>query len=50
MVTHSMEDVAELAEQVIALDRGRTVASGTPEQVLPALLDAGEVGDHGSSR
>ena len=50
MVTHSMEDVAELAEQVIALDRGRTVASGTPEQVLPALLDAGEVGVHGSSR
>lgn len=50
MVTHSMEDVAELAEQVIALDRGRTVASGTPEQVLPALLDAGEVGGHGSSR
>lgn len=50
MVTHSMEDVAELAEQVIALDRGRTVASGTPEQVLPALLDAGEVGGLGSSR
>lgn len=50
MVTHSIEDVAELAEQVIALDRGRTVASGTPEQVLPALLDAGEVGGHGSSR
>lgn len=50
MVTHSMEDVAELAEQVIALDHGRTVASGTPEQVLPALLDAGEVGGHGSSR
>ncbi len=50
MVTHSMEDVAELADQVIALDRGRTVASGTPEQVLPALLDAEEVRGHGPSR
>lgn len=50
MVTHSMEDVAELADQVITLDRGRTVASGTPEQVLPALLDAEEVRGHGPSR
>lgn len=37
MVTHSMDDVAELADQVIALDHGALVAAGTPADVLPQL-------------
>ena len=34
MISHSMEDVAELANRVIVLDRGRIVLSGTPEEVF----------------
>ena len=43
MVTHSMEDVAELADQVVALECGR--------RVDPSLaLDSREVGGHGAAR
>lgn len=43
MVTHSMEDVAELADQVIALAGGR--------RVDPSLaFDSREVGGHGTAR
>ena len=43
MVTHSMEDVAELADQVIALAGGR--------RVDPSLaFDSREVGSHGAAR
>ncbi|MFR3451133.1 MAG: AAA family ATPase [Collinsella sp.] len=35
MVTHSMEDVAELADHVIVLERGRALLSGSPAEVLP---------------
>lgn len=43
MVTHSMEDVAELADQVVALAGGRRVG--------PSLaLDSREVGGHGAAR
>lgn len=43
MVTHSMEDVAELADQVVALACGR--------RVDPSLaLDSREVGSHGAAR
>lgn len=43
MVTHSMEDVAELADQVVALAGGR--------RVDPSLaLDSREVGGHGAAR
>ena len=41
LVTHSMDDVAELADHVIALDQGRIVADGTPDEVFapqPAAL------------
>lgn len=50
MVTHDMEDVAELADRVIVLERGRALMSGSPAEVLPALLVSEEVGVHGDSR
>ena len=34
MVSHSMEDVAELADRVIVLDEGRVVRQGTPREVF----------------
>lgn len=50
MVTHSMEDVAELADHVIVLERGRALLSGSPAKVLPTLLEPEEVSPHGDSR
>lgn len=47
VVTHSMDDVAELADQVIVLDHGKKVADGSPRDVFcvdrpltPGLPDA----------
>lgn len=40
VVTHSMDDVAELADRLIVLDHGRVVADGTPRQVFTARKDA----------
>lgn len=40
LVTHDMDDVAELADRVIALAGGRLVAQGTPHDVFRAALDA----------
>lgn len=37
-VTHSREEVAALGERVLVLDRGRTVAQGSPHEVLRAPL------------
>ena len=34
IVTHSMDDVAELADHVVALDGGRVVAEGTPRELF----------------
>ena len=50
MVTHSMEDVAELADHVIVLERGRALLSGSPAKVLPTLLEPEGVSPHGDSR
>lgn len=36
LITHSMEDAAELADRVIALEAGRTVADGSPRTVFGA--------------
>lgn len=47
MVTHSMEDVAELADQVIALDGGRRV-DGRPLTARPA--NGKGVSEHGPAR
>lgn len=40
LVTHDMDDVAELADRVIALAGGRLIAQGTPRDVFRAALDA----------
>lgn len=57
MVTHSLEDVEKLADQVILLEAGCMRAAGTPVEVLPALgaesdgIGAcGEVEPHGTAR
>ena len=34
MVSHSMEDVASLAERVIVMDHGRVVMDGAPRDVF----------------
>jgi energy-coupling factor transport system ATP-binding protein len=34
MVSHSMEDVAELADRIVVLDHGRVVDDGTPAEVF----------------
>ncbi|MCI5949814.1 MAG: energy-coupling factor transporter ATPase [Parolsenella sp.] len=34
MISHSMEDVAELADRVIVLDHGRIALAGTPREVF----------------
>lgn len=49
MVTHSMEDVAQIADQAILLDHGTLVASGTPATVLSQAY-AGEVQLNGIAR
>lgn len=40
LVTHDMDDVAELADRVIALAGGHLVAQGTPRDMFRAALDA----------
>ena len=40
VVTHSMDDVAELADHVVILDHGRVVADGTPREVFTTRADA----------
>ena len=50
MVTHSMEDVAELADHMIVLERGRAPLSGSPAEVLPTLFEPEEVSPRGDSR
>ena len=34
LVTHSMDDVAELADRVVTLEHGRVLAQGTPREVF----------------
>ena len=34
MISHSMEDIAELADRMVVLDAGRIVMDGTPEEVF----------------
>lgn len=36
VITHDMNDVAELADHVVALDHGELVAGGMPEQIFAA--------------
>ena len=39
VVTHSMDDVAELADRLIVLDHGRVVADGSPRRVFTTRED-----------
>ena len=34
LVSHSMEDVAKLAEKVIVMNKGKVVLTGTPKEVF----------------
>jgi molybdate transport system ATP-binding protein len=36
-VTHDYDEVLDLGDQVIALDQGRIVAEGLPQEIVPAL-------------
>ena len=36
-VTHDYEEVLDLGDRVIALDQGRIVAEGLPQEIMPAL-------------
>lgn len=40
LVTHSMDDVADLADHLIVLDHGHVVADGTPREVFTGHGDA----------
>lgn len=40
VVTHSMDDVAELADHLIVLDHGGVVADGSPRQIFATCGDA----------
>ncbi len=40
LVTHDMDDVAELADRMIVLAGGHLIARGTPRDVFRAVLDA----------
>lgn len=40
VVTHAMDDVAELADHVVVLDHGHVVADGTPREVFTTRADA----------
>ncbi len=42
--------VAELADHVIVLERGRALLSGSPAEALPTLLEPEGVSPHGDSR
>ena len=44
MVTHSMEEVARLADQLIVMDHGRVDAIGTPEEIFSRAEHLSEIG------
>lgn len=46
MVSHSMDDIARYAQQMIVMDHGRIKLQGTPQEVFsqPDVLDAAGVG------
>ncbi len=41
-VTHSLDEVARLADTVLVLESGRAIAQGPAAQLLPQLTDAGD--------
>jgi energy-coupling factor transport system ATP-binding protein len=44
LISHDMDLVAEVAERVIVLNRGRLWAIGTPESVLGSLTESEDIG------
>ncbi|MBQ9010592.1 MAG: energy-coupling factor transporter ATPase [Clostridia bacterium] len=44
MVSHSMDDVAQLAERVLVMHRGRLVMDGTPEEIFTRGAELREMG------
>jgi ABC-type cobalt transport system, ATPase component len=44
MVTHNMGDAASLSDDVVVMDSGRLVMSGTPEQIFSREQDLREIG------
>ena len=44
LVSHSMEDVAKLAEKVIVMNKGKVVLTGTPKEVFKEVDILEEVG------
>lgn len=44
LVTHSMEDAARYADQIVILKTGRMVKQGTPEEIFSAPRDLMELG------
>lgn len=44
LVSHNMDDVAELADKVLVMDGGRVVMEGTPEQIFAQSSRLREIG------
>ena len=44
LVSHSMEDVAKIAEKVIVMDKGKVALKGKPEEVFKELEKLEEIG------
>ncbi|GIM29924.1 energy-coupling factor transporter ATP-binding protein EcfA [Clostridium polyendosporum] len=44
LVSHSMEDVAKLAERVVVMNRGKAILDGTPSEVFKEVETLEEVG------
>ncbi len=44
LVSHSMEDVAKLADRILVMDKGKAILDGTPEQVFKEIDTLESVG------
>ncbi len=44
LVSHSMEDVAKIAQKVIVMDKGKVALKGTPEEVFKEVEKLEEIG------
>lgn len=44
MVSHSMEDVSEMADRVLVMNGGKVFTEGTPEEVFTHAVELREIG------
>ena len=44
LVSHSMEDVANYADHIIVMDKGRVYMDGTPKQIFSHISELEEIG------